>query len=319
MKMNQPKTLMQILDILGIGSCSASTWNLQEDGTILTITIQGQRTASVMAAVPAPGSAWYQQKRKYKSPSTQRRDQKRYETFLNTKGVLNRNHEHIEEHNQHHAAPTKSVDNFSQTDLQISDKSSNTDFVDAISKSIQTDPILMRDKETSHTIPGDCNHINPAVADTKLNPTKALKIVEDSVISYPMETNLNNVQVQKRVTDRITKIQHRKGRFQCLVKWKDLPQNKNTWVTLDKLDATALDILNIDGVQQAGPWCTSVSGPRTLETDNSLCYSITWKHSFQPIRVSAYDLAYYIVLTDSGRKTDLNPFTRNVPAWWYRK
>ena len=142
--MNHPKTLMQILDILGIGNCSASTWNLQEDGTGLTITIQGQRTASVMAAVPLPGSAWYQQRRKYKSPSTQRRDQKRYETFLNTKGVLNRNHEHIKELHQHHVAPTKSVHNFSQTDLQMCDKSSKTDFVDAASKSIQTDPLIIK-------------------------------------------------------------------------------------------------------------------------------------------------------------------------------
>ena len=174
--MNQSKALMQIL---GIGNCSTSTWNLQEDGTGLTITIQGRRTASVMATIPAPGIACYQQRRKYKSPSTQRQDQKRYEAFLNIKGVLNRNHEHIKELHQHHAAPTKSVNNFSQTDLQICDKSSNTDFVDAASKSIQTDAIMMKNEETSLIIPGDCNHTNPAVADTQFNSTKASEVLED--------------------------------------------------------------------------------------------------------------------------------------------
>ena len=69
------------------------------------------------------------------------------------------------------------------------DKSSNTDFVDAASKSIQTDPLIIKNEEASLAIPGDYNHINPAATDTKSNSTKALEILEDSDISYPMKLN----------------------------------------------------------------------------------------------------------------------------------
>ena len=83
-----PETLKTILRSLGLQETQPITWHLQENGNHIIITLN--MTKSTAKPVTPVNSATLldhphystQCKKKYKSPSTRKRDQQRYETFL---------------------------------------------------------------------------------------------------------------------------------------------------------------------------------------------------------------------------------------------
>ena len=88
-----PETLNTILQTLGLQETHPITWQLQENGNLITITLNMIKSSAKPVA-PVNCVTLFdrpnyktQSKTKYKSPSTRRRDQQRFDAFLLKKGT----------------------------------------------------------------------------------------------------------------------------------------------------------------------------------------------------------------------------------------